>query len=211
MARFKGAVLNCVVCDAEFRVPPVRANTAKACSHECAKSVRAKSNERKELLVCKTCGKEKWMPRCHARRQTYCSKACAEASPEVKAFRASRTGDKNSAWKGGSTKRKDRYTNARAPGHPFAQNGYVLEHRLVMERWLNENDPESLFLIEIGVQKYLSPDYIVHHRDLGRTNNGIENLECMTAQDHRRLHNEIARKAMAYYREHVILKQGEES
>lgn len=210
MAKFRGAVLNCVVCGADFRVPPSRAATAKACSNACAVFVRRESIKRKASFKCAQCGKVVEKPRCHANRQTYCSKVCMEASPEIRALKAGRVGPKNPSWKGGQVVRQDRYIYAPTGGpHPFGKaNGMVLEHRLVMERHLREHDPDSPFLIEIDGEKYLSPDYEVHHRDLGRTDNRIENLQCMTRADHRALHDEINRVALAYYRKHVILKRG---
>jgi hypothetical protein len=49
------------------------------------------------------------------------------------------------------------------PDHPHAaQNGYVREHRLVMEQ-------------ELG--RYLDPQEVVHHRDGDPTNNAPANLE----------------------------------
>lgn len=92
-------------------------------------------------------------------------------------------------WKGGVTSHADGYVYRHARDHPFASNGYVFEHRLVMEEWLRANDPDSPFLIRLGDQLYLSPDFVVHHRDEDKANNCIENLECMTPADHRRHHN----------------------
>jgi len=99
------------------------------------------------------------------------------------------TGDGNSQWKGGRAAHSSGYVYQAAKDHPFASNGYVFEHRLVMEAWLRENDPESPFLIRLGDQLYLSPDFVVHHRDENKANNSIENLECMTPAEHRRHHN----------------------
>ena len=75
------------------------------------------------------------------------------------------------------------------PGHPFSSNGYVFEHRLVMEAHLREADPYSRFLIRLGNQMYLSPDYVVHHKDENKTNNAVSNLECMTRTDHMTHHS----------------------
>lgn len=205
MARFKGAVKNCTQCGAEFRVSPSRAATATTCSNKCGDVQRGLSRRRRVTLNCQECGVEYRVPRCHAERRVFCSKTCMEASPEIMALKADKRGEKNPMWKGGyPSARKDRYLSVRAPGHPFASGGNILEHRLVMERWLIENEPNSPFLILLGGRPYLSPEYEVHHKDLTRTNNAIENLQCLTPGDHARLHNKIARDAMAYYRIHVI-------
>lgn len=94
-------------------------------------------------------------------------------------------------WKGGKTDHSGGWVYEHAPDHPFASNGYVFEHRLVMERWLRENDPESPFLIPLGNQLYLSPDFVVHHCDENKRNNAISNLQCLTNSEHMSVHNDM--------------------
>lgn len=205
MAKFRGAVISCVVCGTEFRVPPSRAAVAKACSHECAVKVRAKSIERKVELLCNGCGEPFEVPRCHASRRSFCSRACMEASPSIRDLKASRIGTQNPSWKGGRSVRSDRYIYATGREHPFAAaNGMVLEHRLVMERWLRENEPDHPALVSIDGQLYLSPEYEVHHRDLSRSNNAIDNLQCLTKAEHRAVHTRITREALELYRVHKL-------
>lgn len=71
-------------------------------------------------------------------------------------------GDKHHNWKGGKRINKHGYVLLRVPLHPFQQNGYVQEHRLVMETYLN---------------RYLDKTETVHHKNGIRTDNRIENLE----------------------------------
>lgn len=189
MARFKGAILNCIVCGAEFKVPPSRASTAKTCSNECGYKVRAESIKRSVTLQCDHCGKEFETPRCHAGRRKYCSYECKHASPEYRqTMSESTTGEANGNWVGGRILRKDGYIYRIATDHPFAANGYVLEHRLVVEEWLVKEDPRSKFLIRVFGKPHLSPAYEVHHKDGNRQNNDLSNLECLTPSEHQRLH-----------------------
>jgi hypothetical protein len=184
--------LKCQVCGVEFGVPPVRANTAKTCSNECARTVRAKSIERKVTLTCPECQKPFDVPRSHEGRRTYCSHKCREASEAYQHAKGARlSGAANPSWKGGVVEKSDGYIY-RLVGreHPFStEAGYLLEHRAVMEKHLRDTDPESPFLITLGLRRYLSPDIEVHHDDENRSNNHISNLECMTPGDHARLHN----------------------
>lgn len=130
------------------------------------------------------------MPRSHADRRVYCSAECKHGAADFRrAIVNATTGARNARWKGGRTRHNEGYVYLSAPSHPFSSNGYVFEHRLVMERWLVENDPESEFLIEVYGRKYLSPHFIVHHKDEVRDNNAIENLQCMTAAEHHSHHH----------------------
>lgn len=67
----------CEVCGKIFRVPPNRKDTAKACSNECGKIVRAKSIDRNNFNECKRCGKSFHVPASHKDRRLYCSKECS--------------------------------------------------------------------------------------------------------------------------------------
>lgn len=64
-------------------------------------------------------------------------------------------------WKGGRIK-GPKYWHVKIDSHPFGKsNGYVLEHRLIMEKHLG---------------RYLTPSEVVHHINLDTFDNRIENL-----------------------------------
>src|SRR5258708_1946844 len=74
----------------------------------------------------------------------------------------------------GYKKRVDGYVCVYRPEHPNATaNGYVLEHRLVMEQHLG---------------RYLQSTEEPHHRNEVRDDNRIENLELKTKAQHMRDH-----------------------
>lgn len=70
--------------------------------------------------------------------------------------------EKNHFWKGGRIRDKSGYVLIKAT-HPHANSqGYVREHKLVMEQHLG---------------RYLKPGEVVHHKNGKRSDNRIENLE----------------------------------
>ncbi len=71
------------------------------------------------------------------------------------------------------------------PGHHLAdKQGNVYEHRLIAEKILNRN---------------LNPNEVVHHIDLNRKNNSVENLMIFkTEADHTRFHKQNLNLAYAH-------------
>ena len=81
----------------------------------------------------------------------------------------------NPNWKGGRRITSSGYVLILTPGHPYAdRKGYVVEHRLVMEQ---------------HIDRYLTDNEEVHHKNHDRTDNRIANLKLMTKGQHTRLHN----------------------
>ena len=142
-------------------------------------------------LVCPNCGSVFHRPPSHRARNAaaYCSRSCRAkiatapilATHAHKAY-AARTegghrsyllkmsGPNNPAWKGGITYRKRhgnyvsvRYVRCPADFISMARkDGYVMEHRLVMARWVGR----PLLRVEV-----------VHHADHAPLNNPRSNLE----------------------------------
>lgn len=195
-APFRGAILNCKTCGATFKVPPSRAATAEFCSRECKYAVIGERLKKRVTLVCAGCKQPFNVPRSHANRRTFCSEDCRRSSDNYRWATAQRMRrENNPRWRGGIVGHTDGYLYEYAPDHPFASNRYVLAHRLAMERWLRENDQNSPFLIRLGEQMYLSPEYHVHHRDENKQHNAIENLECLTPSEHQRHHRAVRRQS----------------
>lgn len=78
-------------------------------------------------------------------------------------------------WKGGRRiGRTDNYIQIYRPDHLFAnKEGYVMEHRLVMERIIG---------------RYLTKNEVVHHKNKVRNDNAPDNLQLMTIKEHMAFH-----------------------
>lgn len=80
------------------------------------------------------------------------------------------------------TKTQNGYIMKYVPNHPNNIEGYVYEHRLVMEKYLG---------------RYLLKNEIVHHKNEIKTDNSLENLEILTPSVHALKHlteNDFNRK-----------------
>lgn len=77
-------------------------------------------------------------------------------------------------WKGGRTHNASGYVLVLCPGHPGSTtNGYVYEHRLVMEKKL---------------RRLLQPHELVHHLNGVKHDNRLCNLKLVTINQHAREH-----------------------
>ena len=85
------------------------------------------------------------------------------------------TGENNPSWRGGTYKDANGYIFEKCRNHPFAyNNGYVLQHRLVMEKY---------------IKRFLLPHEIVHHINGVRDDNRIENLQLLNGlAEHNTIH-----------------------
>lgn len=83
---------------------------------------------------------------------------------KIKPYKGSRKGPENPYWNGGRYKdNSSGYIWVYNPKHPSCtKKGYVLEHRLVMEKFIS---------------RYLRSNEIIHHRNKLKNDNRIENLE----------------------------------
>ena len=136
-------------------------------------------------INCSSCGKEKLITSWQLEhfKNFFCSRKCLGEWNKIYIY-----GENHPSWKGGRIINTDGYIKIKLqPNSPYYSmvvtgNGYVLEHRLIMAKFLG---------------RYLYPYEIVHHKGKGngglypigdirnRSDNRIENLELKpTPGDH---------------------------
>ena len=96
-------------------------------------------------------------------------------------YKSQRIGKNNGRWKGGRRICK-RYILIYCPTHPYCHNGAILEHRLVMEKYIG---------------RVLLPTEIVHHINGNYKDNKVENLMLFSNQsEHVKHHKKINNRYM---------------
>lgn len=192
MARQPIAVRQCDNCGANIEIfhkdRLLRKNLF--CSKKCEGIFRKEQTPKES--ECPICHK-KFHIKPHQRKvaaHNYCSREClniakAEYMKGEGNHQYGVKGELNSSWKGGKRKSSYGYYLIYSPEHPFANgDGMVFEHRLVAEQFLLTEENS----VEINGKKYLSPDFVVHHRDGNKTNNDVSNLQIMTLSEHTKYH-----------------------
>lgn len=145
-----------------------------------------------ENCVCDVCGKafHRKPSQIQKRKRHYCSRTChnidkREYMSGEKNHQYGLKGSLNASWKADEKKSHYGYIQVRCLDHPFRDGSdFVFEHRLVAEKHLLTEENS----VEIDGKRYLSPEYVVHHKDFDRMNNSPENLQVMKKEEHQALH-----------------------
>lgn len=163
--------IKCATCNKEFKIFPYRFGVAKYCSNKCSKTVFQKGMT---PWLAGTKGLVKPNSGSFKKGQVAWNKGKKGRPSWNKGLKLPQfSGKNNPRWKGGIAI-MDGYIYINAPSHPFRskQNRFAL-HRLIMEEKIN---------------RFLTPDEIVHHINENRQDNRLENLMICTRAEHMHIH-----------------------
>jgi hypothetical protein len=167
-------------------------------------------------MTCPVCGNRFHLKPYAVKRfkNHYCSKKCHyEAKKEYmkgeKNHQFGLVGSKNDSWRGGTRITRYGYRLVQCIGHPFATKtcDYMFEHRLVAEKYLLTDENS----VEIDGKLYLSPDYVVHHKNGNKLDNRVENLQVMTLSEHQSMHAKKKNKERKRDKNGRFLKENAEN
>jgi len=157
----------CKVCKKEFWAYTYQDKKRKYCSQSCY--IKARKREKRKPL---------WVNRPHPRgmlgkipwnKGKPMSEKVRKKLSLAKKGKKLPTGEKAHNWKGGRIKGHGGYIHIRKINHPFNVDGYVREHRLVMEKMIG---------------RYLESYEQVHHINGIKDDNRPENLQLMVTNPH---------------------------
>lgn len=149
----------CPNCNTEFKT--YLSQDHACCCAKCAGEQARKQTYDKYKQTCEVCGKEFLPPRPKDGAR-FCSYTCSGIANR-----------REKILRGG-------YWRICRPEHPAAtRQGYVAEHRLIMEQ---------------AIGRYLAADEVVHHINHDGLDNRLENLQLLTNTAHRSLHMKEAHR-----------------
>lgn len=185
-------IIPCANCGADVEIRHKNRLKAKniCCSKKCIGELLKKNNP--NYIPCVVCGTTFYCkPSARVKNGNCCSKECLAQHRQViflgdKNPNYGNRGSDNPIWKSDEKISYYGYRLIRMPNHPFANcDGFVFEHRLIAEQYLLTYDTAII----VDGKRYLSPNYIVHHKDKNKLNNNVDNLEIMKLGEHSSMHN----------------------
>lgn len=189
-------IKRCEFCESDFELRHRNRlkNKHFFCSRECYDSFKIK-NKKPPNFECSFCKKEirKKPSEIKKSKYLYCSMNCKNKHDSILMSGENNhqygvKGKLNSSWISDIRISSHGYRKIRCENHPLRDcDDFVLEHRLVAEKYLLED----FCSIEIDGKMYLSKDYDVHHKDSNKLNNNPENLQILTRSEHMSLHQAI--------------------
>lgn len=166
----------CIICCKKYKTKPCRIERSKCCSKKCQlEYLKIRGKEYNNKLDVKQ-QKSKSM---EGNAFSLGKKHKKERSLEYRKMVSKRfSGANHRNWRGGKYIDGKGYIRILAKQHPHCdRDGYVMEHRLVMENYLG---------------RYLKLNEVIHHIDENKQNNNINNLMIFSdTAEHTKYHKNV--------------------
>lgn len=179
--------VSCSQCNAEIVVTPSRFENR--INFFCSRKCESEFKKSKPNVQCKICGNEfhikpYMLKKMKDPSNVCCSRKCGAKLKESTMIGKNNhqfglLGELNSSYLQDWKTSDYGYIQVRNINHPFRDNkGFVLFHRLVIEEFLRTNDICNEYLVEVeGYDDlFLNPFVDVHHKNLNKLDNLIDNL-----------------------------------
>ena len=151
---------------------------------------KRKMSEKLKGRICSEESKEKLR---QARKGRTPAKGFKHSEETKKKYSETRRGELHPNWKGGRKVNKEGYVFIKMPSHPCADsNGYILEHRLIVEKVLG---------------RHLKTEEEVHHINNNHGDNRNENMLICKKNYHSYLHGKMNSNLTKYKERPKEVKQ----
>lgn len=165
------------------------------CSKQCESIFKKKNNP--NYYKCEVCGELTYKKPSQLKKNTHitCSVQClnklkqsiykSKSNPNY-----GNTKHKSELWSGDDILTSSGYIKIYKPDHPLCDKyGRILEHRFNAEKIATMEQKES-----INGTWVLKKKLDVHHKDLCKTNNNLENLEILSRSEHAKIHADLKKR-----------------
>lgn len=173
-------VMNCVICESEFRRTPKQSLKSKCCSRKCLGEYNKALTLSKSSTICTHCKKEFHMKKSHIERYPnrnmgyFCSRTCLSEAKKTYYL-----GDNNPNFK----------------GEDLTCDGYLKEY-VKGSRVKKVHQRVTLDYLSLLV---IPEEHQIHHRDCNPLNNELDNLALLNKSDHRWLHKNFGSAPLSAY------------
>jgi len=194
-------LVDCAVCGESIQLSPSRFKNSVTgkftCSNTCRASLSAVLKEFNcECYICKMPMKIKpsYLSKLKNQERITCSLECSKLERSERFtgegnHQFGLLGELNASHISDLSLTNYGYLKGLLPSHPASDYaGKILVHRLIFEEFLKETGQYNCLELRDG-RYILRTDLVIHHKNGNKLDNRIDNLDCMSLEEHTSLHH----------------------